>query len=104
MMATSNTEKQHMTEECFAALKPLFQRYVDALTAKPPARASELPELKGLYALSEGGKYRYVGITRNLRGRWLGHRYGGSSAATLAIKFAREETNRGPAYTCHPPT
>jgi len=58
-----------------------------------------LSEGKGLYALSEGGKYRYVGITRNLRRLWLGHRYGGSGAATLAIRFARERTKRLPAYT-----
>jgi len=94
MTATSNPKKKrHMTDECFAALKPLFQHHIDDLL-KAPASVGGLPKQKGLYALSENGTYLYVGMTKNLRNRWQMHRYGDTSAASFAVKLARDSIEK----------
>jgi hypothetical protein len=84
-----------MTEEVFAALRPIFQPLVERLTAMPSAAGpGKLPERRGVYLLSEGAVHLYVGIAGNLRRRWNDHRYGQESGATLAIKLARERTRK----------
>jgi len=85
-----------MTDECFAALRPVFQKYVDQLSLTPP-RA--LPTAKGLYALSENGTFIYVAITGNLKQRWQMHRYGDASGASFAVRLAHEETGSRADYT-----
>ncbi len=76
-----------MTDECFEALKPVFQKYVDNLKSMTDAG---LPERKGLYVLSENGQTLYVGISGNLRRRWQMHRFGDASASSFAVKLVRE--------------
>lgn len=61
-------------EKLLAALAPVFDPLVENLSATPPADMSALSERRGLYLLSERGKYLYVGITGNLRRRWQQHR------------------------------
>jgi|SRR5208283_44085 len=88
-----------MTEQVFAALRPIFQPLVEKLTAMPSAAGPRmLPERRGLYVLSEGSVHLYVGITGNLSRRWNDHRYGRESGATFAIKLAREKTRHPPKY------
>jgi len=87
-----------MTDETFAALKPVFQPFVDKLVAEPPALPRELPKGKGLYALREKGIWLYVGITSNLRQRWQMHRNGDPSAASFAVRLARIDADRPRTY------
>src|SRR5208337_3069911 len=72
-----------MTEQVFAALRPIFQPLVEKLTAMPSAAGPRmLRERRGLYVLSEGSV----------------HLYGRESGATFAIKLAREKTRHPPKY------
>jgi len=85
-------------EKLLAALAPVFDPLVKKVKAMPPADMKTLPERGGLYVLSEGAVYLYVGITGNLRRRLQGHRYGRESGATFAIKLAREKTGHHAKY------
>lgn len=85
-----------MTRESFEALQPVFQPLVDQLKSKAPA--SDLPECKGVYLLSENGVDLYVGITGNLRRRWRMHRNGDTGAASFAVRLAREKAGRRRTY------
>jgi hypothetical protein len=88
-----------MTEQVFAALRPIFQPLVERLAATPSAAGpGKLPQRRGLYALNEGAVHLYVGIAGNLRRRWNDHRYGQESGATFAIKLAREKTGHRAKY------
>jgi hypothetical protein len=92
MMESSNLKnRRNVSEECFAALKPLLQPYVDDLKRRVPiTRPTDLPKEPGLYLLSRNGEDLYIGITGNLRGRWALHRGKDPMGASFAVKLARE--------------
>jgi len=95
----SQAEQLDITRErVLAALAPVFGPLVEKVKAMEPVSMKMLPERRGLYVLSEDASYIYVGITGNLRQRIKGHRYGGRSSATFAIKLAREVTDRPATY------
>jgi predicted GIY-YIG superfamily endonuclease len=75
------------------ALKPKLE----ALLAMAPVTPGTLPTKmiqKGVYLLSEGAKYWYVGRSNNIKGRIGRHSRPGSThkMAAFAFRLAREET------------
>jgi predicted GIY-YIG superfamily endonuclease len=78
-----------------AALKPKL----DALLAMAPVKPSLLPKVMpkaGVYLLSEGGEYLYVGRSNDIRGRIGRHCRPGAThrMAAFAFRLARHVTGR----------
>ena len=87
------------------ALRPKL----DALLAMPPVKPSLLPKdmpKAGVYLLSEGGEYLYVGRSNDIRGRIGRHSLPGAThrMAAFAFRLARHATGRRSAQLrgCHP--
>jgi hypothetical protein len=85
----SGVEFNKMKKEVVAALTPVFDELVKRLRAQEPCDdISKIPKQTGLYALSENGTYRYVGIAeKSLHGRVKDQVVRGSA---LAKKIAFE--------------
>lgn len=78
-----------------ASLRPKL----DALLAMEPVKPSRLPKLMpkaGVYLLSEGNEYLYVGRSNNIRGRIARHSRPGAThhMAAFAFRIARQVTGR----------
>lgn len=78
-----------------AALKPKLDALLAMSPVKPSALPKEMPEA-GVYLLSEGDEYLYVGRSNNIRGRIGRHCRPGATyrMAAFAFRLARHATGR----------
>lgn len=94
-MALTVTPAWGLTEQLWDSMRPLLERLLAAPWA--PRASGIIPAVPGIYLFSEGGRYRYVGQTRNLRTRLGQHTRpsGTHFSATLAFFMAKQSASSG---------
>jgi len=85
--------------EGFAALVSGLHPKFEQLMSTPPCRAGQFPKkvpLQGVYLVSEGDAYLYVGRSNKIRSRWGRHCNPGAThrMAAFAFRLARETTGK----------
>ena len=75
------------------SLRPKLERLLAMAPVKPNNLPREMP-IAGIYVLSEGGQYLYVGRSNDIRGRIGRHSKPGAThrMAAFAFRLAREAT------------